>query len=186
MRWIFFIILTFAAVLIQISVGGLLRFRGFGVGSIGPDLLAMIAVFLAMYVRSGADAMLAAWVLGLAIDLTAAGGPGGETALGPMPLAYAAAAAAIYHMRGAFFRERILAQMFLAFSFCILAHGLWVTLQAVLAYRYVTWAAYGQVLLQALALSIYTAVLMPLGHMALSRVQGLFMAASGRGRRVPG
>ena len=185
MRWIAFIILTFLCVLIQMTVGGLLRFRGFGIGSIGPDLLAIVAVFVAMYARSRVDAMLAAWVLGLAIDLTAAGGPGGGTALGPMAIAYALAADGIFRVRGAFFRERVLAQAVLAFGFCIAAHTAWVTIQSLISYRHVTWSAYGEMLLQALALSAYTAVLMPLGHMALIRGQRLLMAAApGRSRRV--
>ena len=184
MRWLVLIILAFAAVLVQVTIGGLLRFRGLGIGSIGPDLVAMIAVFIAMYARWGADAMLSAWVLGLALDLTAAGGAGSETAVGPMPIASVLAAWLVYRIRGAFFRERVLAQMVLALAFCAVAHGTWVMLQCAVSHSYTTWAVCGQLLFQALALSIYTAVLMPIAHMALSRAQKLFMAGPpGRARR---
>jgi cell shape-determining protein MreD len=183
MRWIPFVILTFLVVLVQVTVGGLLRFRGLGIGSIGPDLIAIVAIFVAMYARTGADAMLAGWVLGLVVDLTTVGGPAAGTVLGPMPLAYALAAGAVYRVRGIFFRERMLTQVVLALGFCSMAHGLWVTFQSLFS---CCWSGYWQMLLQALALSTYTAVLMPLGHVALARSQRMFMAGPpGRARRAP-
>jgi rod shape-determining protein MreD len=173
------------AVLVQVTVGGLLRFAGFGIASISPDFLAIIAVFVAAYAYSGVDVMLAAWVLGLAADLTTAGGFPAETAVGPMPIGYALAAGAIYRIRTVFLRERILAQVILAVGFCIIAHGLWVTLQSAIAYRYMSWAAYGQRLLQALAHSIYTAVLAPLGFWLLGRGRKVILApAPARERRA--
>lgn len=184
MRWIPFIILAYLLVLVQTTVGKVLTFTSFSIGTVGPDLPALVAVFVALHVRSRADVMLAAWLLGLGLDLTAGGGPGGSAAIGPMPIAYALAAACLYQVREAFFRERALTQGLLAMGFCILAHGTWVTLQSLLAIRAMTWSAYGRVLMQAAALAVYTAALMPLAHWGLWRYQRWFITPpAGRRRR---
>ncbi len=167
MKWVPFIILTYLVMLAQCTVGGLLTFSVKAIGTVGPDLLAIVAVFMALHVRSGFHAALAGWVLGLAVDLTTVSAAGGVTAVGPMPIAFAVAAALIFQIREAFFFERPAPQVFLALIFCLVAHGIWVTFQAVLAFRDVSWEGYGQTLLQAVALAIYTAVLMPLGHPGL-------------------
>ena len=183
MRWIPLLILTYLVVLFQTTLGRLLTIRTAGIGTIGPDLTALLAVFVAFYGRNGVEVMLAAWVLGLAVDLTTTGGVGSMTAVGPMPLAYALAAGLLFRVREAFFRERALTQGLLAAAFCLLAHGLWVTTQSLLGGR-TTWAAYGRTLLQAAALACYTGLLMPLAHVLLGKAQRLFLAApAGPGRR---
>jgi len=186
MRWIPFIVLIYLVVIVQTTVGGILTFAGGGIGTIGPDLMAIVAVFVAMHVRSGSDAALAAWAAGLALDLTTAGGPGAATVVGPMPIAYALAAAAVFKIREAFFRERAVPQALLALIFCLLAHGLWLTLQSLLARgEAITWSTYGRRLLQAAMLAAYTAVLMPIAHRGLFRIRGwLIVAPAGRSRRA--
>ncbi len=167
MKWVPFIILTYLVMLAQCTVGGILTFSVTAIGTVGPDLLAIVAVFMALHVRSGFHAALAGWVLGLAVDLTTISAAGGVTAVGPMPIAFAVAAALIFQIREAFFYERPIPQVFLALIFCLVAHGIWVTFQAVLAFGEVSWEGYGRMLLQAVALAIYTAVLMPLGYRGL-------------------
>lgn len=177
-RWIPFAILAYAAMVAQTSVAHLVTFSAGSAGTISPDLLAMTAVFVAMYARAELDVMLAAWGLGLAMDLTTA------QAVGVMPLMYALAAAFVFRLREAVFRERILTQVVLAMLFCLPAHGLWVTVQAALAWRDTTWGDWGRSLLQAVLIASYTAALMPLVHWALAKLQPLFLAApAGRGRR---
>ena len=181
MRWITLIILAYVVLLLQTTVARLLTLSTAWLGNIGPDLVAILAVFIALHARSGVEVMLAAWGLGLALDLTSAGGVGVATAVGPMSITYALAAGAVYRFREAFFRERILPQVLLALTFCLLAHGGWVTLQCVLAYPAVTLAGYERLLLQALLLAAYTAVLAPLGHRALGRCRTWIVNAPVRG-----
>ena len=177
MRWIPFVILAYLVVLMQTTLGRFLTFTTAGIGSIGPDLIAMVAVFVAFYVRNWVDGMLAAWVLGLVVDLTTGGAAAAGTVIGPMPIAYALAAGLLFRVREALFRERALTQALLAGGFCLLTHGLWVTVQSLLAYDAMTWSAYGKTLLQAAALAAYTAALMPLAHFALGKVQRWFLVA---------
>ncbi|HUS46739.1 MAG TPA: hypothetical protein VNA25_28435 [Phycisphaerae bacterium] len=184
MRWISFLILAYVVLLIQTTLVRLVHFTVASAGTIAPDLLAMVAVFVAMHVRSGADVMLAAWALGLAADLTTGGGPNALPAVGVMPIAYALAAGMVYRLREAFFAERVSTKIVLALLFCLVAHGIWVTVQSLLACRAMTWSAYGQMLVQALGLSAYTAALMAPAHWVLTRLGGLFVAApAGRARR---
>jgi cell shape-determining protein MreD len=85
MRWIPFIVVCYVVILIQTSLGRILTLPS-PVGVIGPDFAAILAVFVALRVRSAVDCMLAAWVLGLLIDLTTGGGPGAATVVGRCPL----------------------------------------------------------------------------------------------------
>jgi rod shape-determining protein MreD len=185
MRWIPLLILAYAVVLVETSVGWLLFIDSASLGAVGPDLAAMVAVFVAFYARGASDAMLAAWILGLAVDLTTGGGIGSPTVVGPMSIAYCLAAGLLWRAREAFFRERALTQAMLAFAFVALAHGIWATAQAVLAPGHVGLGDYGRTLLQVLAVAGYTAVLMPLAHWGLRRCQRFFLAsAAGPGRRM--
>ena len=92
MRWVFFLILTWIILIVQTTVGRLITFDTSVIGAIGPDLLAPLAVFVALYARQRRDAMLAGCVLGFALDLGAAGGPDAGAVVGVMPIAYALAA----------------------------------------------------------------------------------------------
>jgi rod shape-determining protein MreD len=183
MRWIPILLLAYVLVLLQATVGDVLTWTGAPIGAIGPDLLAVAAVFLALYAPTLADAMLAGWVLGLALDLSTAGSPAGATAVGPMALGYAFAAAIIFQMREAVFRERKTTQMLLALLFCGVSHGLWITLQSLLSWGEVSWSGYGRLWAQAGALAAYTALLMPLGYAGLKRLRRWFVSLPA-GRRV--
>lgn len=179
MRWVPFVILVYVVVLVQTTVGKVLTFQRTAWGAVGPDLAAIVAVYLALHLRDGLDLGIATWTLGLAVDLTT-GGP----AVGPMALAYLLAGALVLQLREAVFRERAAVQMLLALVFCVVAHGLWVTVESLwLAPAQRSWAQYMQTLRQAFALAAYTAVLMPLGHWALARIERLLIAPqSGRSR----
>jgi rod shape-determining protein MreD len=185
MRWIPLLILTYAVVLVQTSVGWVLFIDTSSVGSVGPDLVAMAAVFIALHARGASDAMLAAWILGMAVDLTTGGDMGSVTVVGPMSIAYCLAAGLLWRMREAFFRERALTQAILAFAFVAMAHGIWATAQALLAPGHVSLGDYGRTLLQVLAVAGCTAVLMPLAHWGLRRCQRFFLvSAVGPGGRM--
>jgi len=177
MRWIPFIILVYVVVLFQTTLGRVLVFSTTAAGTIGPDLTALLAVFVAFYVRGWADAMLAGWALGLAVDLTTVGGIGSGTVVGPMAIAYALAAGILFRIREAFFRERALTQALLAGGFCLLAHAAWVTMQSLLTPGGVSWSGYGQTLLQAVGLAGYSGALMPLAHYLLTKCQRWILTA---------
>ena len=183
MRWVPFAILTCLLIVVQTTVGRILTFNSSAIGTIGPDLLAIAAVFVALHVRAELDAVIAAWMLGLMLDLAAAGGTGSTTVVGPMPIAYALAAWTIFRIREAFFRERMSSRAFLSLLFCALSHGVWVTVQSLFAGGTATWAGYGSLLLQAAGLALYTAVLTPLGFWGLLRIRKwIFFASPGRTR----
>ncbi|MGC9455419.1 MAG: hypothetical protein ACP5HU_11245 [Phycisphaerae bacterium] len=178
MRWVVLIILAYMLVLLQATLGDVLTVSDTPIGAVGPDLVAIAAVFLALHAPTFADAMLCGWMLGFAVDLSAAGGPGGATAVGPMALGYAFAAAVLFQMREAVFQERKATQMLLALLFCAIAHGLWITLQSLLSFGEVSWQRYGRLWMQAGALAVYTALLSPLGYAAMKRLRRWFVTTS--------
>ena len=93
-----------------------------------------------------------------------------------------APAGLLFRVREAFFRERAMTQAMLAMAFCLMAHGLWVTSQALLGAGEMAWSTYGRTLLQAVGVSGYTALLMPLVHFGLVKCRRWFLASSA-GRR---
>jgi len=172
MRWIPYLIFVYALLVLQTTVGSFMSFDLGAVGRVGPDLLAIVAVFVALRGPNLTEAMLAGWALGLALDLAVSGGPGGVTAVGPMALSYALMTGMITRLRDVVFSDRWLTQGSLVFMFCLLAHGLWLLIQAGLAW---SWAGVGQMLAQAASLAIYTGVLTPICFRFLVRLQGLFI-----------
>ncbi len=183
MRWIPFLILVYAVVLFQCTIGKLLAFDWPVVSNVGPDFLAILAVYVALNVRSGSDAILAGWLLGLAVDLTSAGAGGAVTVVGPMALAYSIGAGLIFKVREAFFREHTLTRAFLTLLFCILVHWIWITAQSLIAGN-VSWSSYSLLFMQLLVLALYTAVLAPLGYIGLSKIRRwIFSSSPGRAGR---
>ena len=63
MRWVPFLLAVYAIMLLQTSLGRLLTFSTDFAGQIGPDLAAVLAVFLALHARAAVDALAGAWVL---------------------------------------------------------------------------------------------------------------------------
>jgi len=180
MRWIRFAILIYVAVLVQMVAAGALPVWFKLTGYIAPDITAVLTVFLALTVRDSTDAMLAAWSLGLAMDLMLCGMGAAATAVGPMAISYALAAAVVFRIREAFFRERPLARALLTLLFCLVAYSLWVSMQTLLGFAWSDWAA---AMSKAVGISLYTAVVAPLVCMVLQRVGGWFVIAPTRGRR---
>ena len=184
MRWILFAIVAYAVILIQSTLGRVMAFDLAPVGYIGPDLAALFALMLALSTRSATDAMLAGWFIGFALDLTTGGGAGGGAVVGPMALGYALAARAVFSVREAVFAGRAITRALLALGFCLIAHGLWVTVQSVLAWRDVTLGDWAERLAQAGAIAVYTALVAPFVTPLLVRVQHwLVVQPVGRGSR---
>jgi len=179
-RWIFFVMLAYVAVVVQTTVGGLLVIHTAWVGPVAPDVLAMVAVFVAMAVRNRADAGLACWVLGLGLDL--ASGPGATTVVGPMAFAYGLGGLAVFQLREALFRDKIVTQVVMVLFFAAATHALWITLQALVT-RSLTWNEYGNALLQAVMLGAYSGVLAPFVHAVLLRYERIVLIVPSRRSR---
>ena len=166
--------------MVQTTLCHMIAFDVRVLGHVAPDVMAMVAVCVALRGPNLPAVMVAAWVMGLAVDLTAVGGMGLATAVGPMSLAYTAAAWLVFKMREAVFSERALTQGMLALVFCLAAHFMWVTAQTVLRRA---WPYYGQLVMQTVGVSIYTALLMPAGFWLLSMVGGMFIEVPVRAAR---
>jgi rod shape-determining protein MreD len=187
MRWVPFAILAYVVILLQASLAQLLTFELAWAGRVGPDLVATIAVFAALHARNWTDVMLMAWILGLGMDLTSAGGPWGVPVVGPMAVAYALSALLVFRVREAFFRDRLLTAAVFGLLFCLPAHGVWVTWQSLLGAAEMTWGGYARALVQAALLALYTAALTPLVQLALRRCRRWFLPAlAGRTTRTGG
>ena len=175
-RWIYFLILVLLAVVVQTSVMPVIWFRT-PLGYVGPELLAAVAVFVALHVRSRTEAALAGWTLGFAVDLTLSG-PG----MGVPSLLYMVASVGVYQVREAVFHERISLQFILGLLFCLFVYERW-TLWGLVFGGVNRSAAGGQAVL-AMGLAAYTAVLTPLVCRVLKPLQGLLISTPpGRARR---
>lgn len=161
MRWIPLAIVAWVMILAQATLAQVLTIERFSIGTIGPDLLSGLAVFIALYAPRQVDALLAAWGLGLLLDLASAGGPGSAAVVGPMAISYVLAAKVIYSLRDVFFRDRVITRFLLTAGFCLIAHGLWVIGQSLLAWRQCGWADCGRMLIQAAAIAVYSALIGP-------------------------
>jgi len=180
MRWVQLFILVYLVLVVQTTLCHIIAFDIRVVGRVAPDVMAMVAVFVALRGPNQRTVMIAAWAMGFAVDLAAIGGVGSATAVGPMSLAYAVAAWLIFRTREAVFSNHAITQGMLALVFCLAAHSMWVTAQMVLRGG---WQYYGQLMMQVVGVSIYTALLMPAGFWLLSTTQGLFIEAPVRGTR---
>ena len=176
MRWIVFILLAFACVMVQTTLAQIVWIPT-PAGGIVPVLPACVAVFVALFARSGTDAALAGWALGLGVDLTLSG-PG----MGLLSLLFAAAGGVVFHLRQAFFPERAATQVLLGGLFYVLVFELWAVYMCLLG----DFAPAGLKMraLQALGIAAYTAALTPLVCAGLERLERwIFVVPSSRERR---
>jgi cell shape-determining protein MreD len=181
-RWIPLLLIGWAFVLAQTTVSAIwLTFEVSPIGAIGPDLVAVLALFVALRARTRTDAVLSCAVLGAALDLTAAGGTDSGTVVGPMVIGYALGGWIVASVRDVVLRRRFLVQTLLAVLMVGVAHFTWVSFQAIAAG---TWGDLGPMLLQALGIVVYTSLLAwPGGKLLEPLGQWLVPAATGRGRR---
>jgi hypothetical protein len=163
----------FAIVLVQQSLAGLLGLSSQSFGRVSPDLMAAAAVVLTLRARHALDVALAAWGMGLAVDLTTASGPAGTTVVGPMAIGYVAASAIVFRIREAFFREHWLTQGFFAVVFCVIAHAIWIVLQALAGWRGATVSTTLRALGQMLWIALYTGAVTSLLSRPMSFVVGV-------------
>jgi hypothetical protein len=184
MRWLPFVILAFVVLVLQSSLGALVVFDVPWFGLVAPDALAIIGLFIAMSCSDRTDALIAGWVLGFCLDLTVVGGVPTLAVLGPMSLGYVAAVWVIYSIREMIFGSRVGPQVVLACLFVLIAHGVWLVCQSVLAW---SWVGFGQSLRQMMGVMFFTGLLMPLGYRLLMPLQMMIMETPIRaGRQTRG
>lgn len=111
MRWPIFAIFAFAAIVAQLSVRNVLTL--YALNGISPDLVAALAVFIALFANRSA-ALWACFILGVLIDLLApAAGAAAFKVIGPHALGYAAGGYLVLQLRTMVFRRRAITIGFL-------------------------------------------------------------------------
>ena len=99
MRWIVFAVLLYAAVVLQTALMPFAELHG-----VRPDLPALLATFVAL-TAPGADALLAAFVTGIVVDLCDSSFAGGRANVGVNALAYTLVMGLLVRLRRLMFRE---------------------------------------------------------------------------------
>jgi len=102
MRWLSFLILVLAALLVQVSI---CRPLGLGPQQVMPDLLVLLAVVLIFWGGGDDDVLAGCWVLGLAKDLSSA------APLGAYALSFGVMALLIRRLRELLYGQRLLPMM---------------------------------------------------------------------------
>jgi hypothetical protein len=105
-----------------------------------------------------------------------------------MAIGYCLAAAAVFQIRELLFRDWIVTQIVLTLLFCISAHGIWIFWQALSVQESLSWALLGELAMQGLLLSVYSALLAPVVHFVLRPLRGILIPShpSRTSRRAPG
>ena len=107
MRWVLFAVALYIVVVLQTAVTPLLSLH-----AVRPDLTALLAIHIAL-AGPAVDAVLAAWIIGLAVDLNGAAF-GSHANVGANALAYSLTALLILRLRSVFFRDHASTYFFLA------------------------------------------------------------------------
>ncbi|MFO0972262.1 MAG: rod shape-determining protein MreD [Phycisphaerae bacterium] len=124
MHWVAFALVTYVVCVLQTTLMGWIEIH-----AIRPELPAMVATFYALLARRP-DALLAATLLGLAVDLNSAG-PATRGALGVHALAFGVAALAVVRVREVLDRDNVLTYVMLvavwvfAAALAMAAHAGW-------------------------------------------------------------
>jgi len=158
MRWIPTLIAIYLVALVQVSFGQVWVVQT-AWGRCGPDLLLIVALFAALYARTRTEALIGAWIVGTAIDLTTGTGTGGVTVIGPMALALCLCCWCIFAVRDAVYRNHLLPRIVLGVLLCFVAHSLWAVLQCAAANQ---WNALQELWIPIGMVSLYTGLVTPL------------------------
>ena len=155
MRWVPFIILACVTIVCQTTVVPRMTIQ-----SVWPDWMFILAVHYALWGR-WPDVAIAAWILGLVVDLHS------SDRIGLHACTYGAAAWAIIHLRQALFRDHPLTQVAVTFVFAL-------GIQLIVGW-YRRWGEQPTVLdslwWSAFLTAVYTAVCAPFLHWLLIRLK---------------
>lgn len=159
MRWVGFLILLAIVAVLQSTVVSWIRIQ-----RIGPDLVFLLALFYLLHAEP-LDALIAAWLAGLTLDLFS------EVRLGTFAFSFGLVGLALVRLRQLVFRDHPVTQLFLALVGCELIQVVARSVTAVLEPR-LSWGP-TDVLLGALYTALYTAVLAPYVLWLMLRLRGL-------------
>ena len=160
MRWMSFIL--FAGLLLTLQSALASRMEVFGCR---PDWLLVVAVFLGMHAR-GADAALAAWLLGAGADLMTI------ERFGLLAMSYALVAIGVACVKDFLFRHFARTQVIITFVACLLVSVCW------LVYRYTLYDYSDSFLkeftVRTIPTAVYTALWAPIVHKLLLPMSSVF------------
>jgi rod shape-determining protein MreD len=163
MHWIALVILIYVSTALQSAAVPFIA-----VNTIRPDLMVIVAVHYALAARTY-EALLACWLIGLAIDLSGISYHGHGN-VGLHALALGLIALPIVKMRSFIFRDSVLTQLFFTFAAKFVL-DLLVGLHMMHAIG--DWSRMREVVVRGMYAAIYTAVLAPYGNWFLKRLHGV-------------
>jgi len=174
MHWIAFAILTYLIVVVQAAAVPFVE-----VHTIRPDLLVIVAVYYALAARTY-DALLACWLIGLAIDLTSLSYTE-HANVGLHAFSLGLIAFVIVKLRDLTFRDSVITQLIFTF-----VAKLALSLLAGVYMLYVVHAPdrFGEVLVTGAYAAVYTAILAPYVHWFLRRLRNLLGIGASHRLRV--
>ncbi len=159
MKWTVFAILAVVFLVLQTTLGSAIAIQ-----SIRPNWVFVLVVFYALW-GPWPDAAIAAWLLGLGVDLLSTASGGGR--IGLYAFCFGAAAWAMMQIRAAFFREHAVTQFVMTAVFAMLVEFLvevfrWWTLRGAPMDRHIGGVAFFT--------ALYTAAWAPYLHWMLLRL----------------
>lgn len=157
MRWLPFIILAIVMLVLQGTIVQKIAIRG-----VWPDWMFILAVYYALWGR-WPDAAIAAWILGLLVDLQSRGW------IGLNAFCFGGAAWAILYIRQALFRDHPITQVVVTLVFAL---GVRLAVGGYDAWRAGGGIPVGEIGSLAFFTALYTAACAPYVHWALIRVSG--------------
>jgi len=174
MSWIAFGILLYLVTVVQTALVPFLAVQG-----VRPDLMIILAVFYALSARS-ADALIACWIIGLAMDLTSQSYSAAAN-VGVSALTLGLVSLLPVALRDLTFRDSAVTQLLFTFLVKLLAACLvGLHLVCVTDRR----ERLSDILWAALYAAIYTAILAPYVHGILHRLRGPLGIGTTRRLRV--
>lgn len=169
MRWFSFAMLAAVTIVLQTSAVPLMEIQ-----SVRPDLMFILAVHYALW-GPWPDAAIAAWILGLVVDLNSVGHNIGVNAF-----CFGLAAWAIMRIRQVVFRDHAITQLLITLVFTVL-------IQLILG-LYRRWGGPtgdGSILWPALMTGVYSAACTPYLHWLLIRLSRWTGLRANRGLLSP-
>jgi rod shape-determining protein MreD len=162
MHWIALVILVYVVTALQSAAVPFIA-----VNTIRPDLMVIVAVHYALVARTY-DALLACWLIGLAIDLSGISYQHHGN-VGVCALSLGLIAVPIVKLRSFIFRDSVLTQLFFTFA-AKFALDFLVGLH--MMHSIGDWSRMREVVVKGVYAAIYTAVLAPYGNWFLKRMRG--------------
>ncbi len=174
MRWATFGLVLYVVMVLHTAAAPFVAVNG-----IRPNLLAILAVYVALAARSQ-DALLACWVVGMATDLCSQSYRGHGN-VGVNALALGLVGLGIVKVREYTFRDSVVTHLVFTFGATLLlsmavgAHLCWVRDD---------WDPFGRAVAASIYAAIYTGVLAPYGHWCLHKLRGLMGIGTSHRLRV--